>query len=269
MNKTTIKAVDFRSPVYPGAAASLARPGFLPPPAPQSSESAADRVMLTLLALGLMLLAFFVVLTSAASFDQKRIKDVVRSVQMTFEHPEDSKTETIPPAPLDAAYLAAVGALRAAVADVFAFVLSGDNPKSLVNSDRVNPDRVEIDVPVAVFFAQDAKEVFPLTMLNRIVDLINDPPAGYRLELVVRASASADTQPANRQMIEARLAALADDLVHRGLPAPALSVGALEEGKAADTTASTLRFTFLLLDTDEDLAAVKMMNAPPAEKAVP
>jgi hypothetical protein len=220
--------------------------------APPTAETG-DRIMLTLLALGLMLLAFFVVLTSSASFDERRMRDVVLSVQTAFvparDEGEDEATVID-----DGALRAAVGALRIAVSEIFVGILPIDT--SAPSKTAMTPDRVEIDVPMTAFFAENEAVLFPLPILEKLVALITAPPAGYRMELVVRAAGETTDAVLER----ARIAALADGLVRRGLPRAALSVGVLQEAAGAKPGARALRFTFLLLDADDDLAAVRMMS---------
>jgi len=219
-----------------------------------SQDSADDRILLTLLALGLMLLAFFVVLTSTGTFDQRRIRGVVQSVQMTFERGQSSEGESLTPAAIDAANRAAVVALRAAVADIFADMIVEDQNVLTDNRDRINPDRVEVDVPLALFFSDDGA-LNALPLLDKIVAVISSPPAGYRMELFARARISADEMLSG----QSRIAALADGLVTRGAAPTSLSVGV--QGDGDPTAASSLRFTFLLLDANDDLAALRLLAA--------
>jgi hypothetical protein len=256
VNRAFYKATDEQHPALPGAAAPSLRAGQITLPTLSAQESSADRTLLMLLALGLMLLAFFVVLTSTASFDQSRIRDVVRSVQATFERPQADATQDSKPAEIDTAHRAAIGVLRAAVASAFASVLSSDT-SAYESQDRLNPDRVEIDVPASALFANDEAVLFPLPLLDKVVAVFAAAPADYRMELVVRAAAP----PADLPLSQARVAALAEDLTRRGLTPTALSVGTQDQTKG---TSASLRFTFLLLHTDDDLAAVQMMTAPKA-----
>ncbi len=236
MIKTSFKATDFtHGRVHAGL-----------PALPATQESAGDRILLTLLALGLMLLAFFVVLTSAGSLDQRRMRDVVLSVQATFEHDDDHTDKES--AAASSAQRFAVGALRAAVADIFAGMIAEDHAVVLDTQDRADPDRVEIDVPFAVFFAEGSTAIAPLPLLDKIVAVVSTPPAGYRMDLAARVTVPS----ADMQLGQTRIAALAAGLVNRGLAATSLSVGTLQDEKV---TAPSLRFTFLLLDADDDAVA--------------
>jgi hypothetical protein len=219
-------------------------------------ESPADRVLLMLLALSLMLLAFFVVLTSASTFDERRTLDAVKSVKMTFVRPHDQRGVSEQQNVGDSAHRAAVAALRVSISDVFAPLLVGQAPESLGN-DRVTPDRVEVDVPAALFFNDGGAALYPLPIIDKIITVLSAPPTGYRMELVVRLT----TSGSDNQIDHARLAILADDLVRRGLSPTALSIGTLDN--LPNAAKPSLRFTFLLLDTDEDLAAARLMKVTP------
>jgi len=249
VDKTTFKAAPFATPTPQGAGAVSAR---LAPPA-STSENPADRILLTFLALGLMLLAFFVVLTASASFDQRRMREVVQSVQTVFVAPRETATP-VQTVLVDAALEAAISTLRANVSEIFSGMVPRDDTPPAPGRNSANPDRVEIDVPMLLFFAADEAVLYPLPVLDSIVAVLGSPPAGYRMELVVRAAG--DTL--DPELDNARIAALADGLVRRGLASTALSVGALQN--SSDSGARALRFTFLLLSDDDDHAAVRMMT---------
>ena len=200
VDKTTFKAALFAAPTPLGAGPVSAR--FAIPATPP--DNPADRILLTFLALGLMLLAFFVVLTASASFDQRRMRDVVRSVQKVFVAPR----EIAPPVqnvPVDAALEAAINVLRANVSEIFSGLVPRDDTPRSPGKSTPNPDRVEIDVPLPLFFAADEAVLYPLPVLDSIVAVLGTPPAGYRMELVVRAAGDMQ-DPA---LDGARLAALA------------------------------------------------------------
>jgi hypothetical protein len=250
VNRSSLNTQGFANAARPGA------PGLSPYVAiTPTHEAAGDRVLLTLLALGLMLLAFFVVLTSMSTLDQRRIRDVAQSVQVSFARPHKEDGDSGQASMNDSAQRAAVVVLRAAVADIFAGILPRDMTAASEKSDRVSQDRVEVDVPTSVFFAENEATLYPLPLLDKLVAVLSSPPAGYRMELVVRAASQT-----NGGVEQERLAALAVNLVQRGLAPTALSVGTLQDAKIAQGLVSRLRFTFLLLDADDDLAAVRMMK---------
>jgi hypothetical protein len=244
-------------PSFKAATLSASIPSGIAPrfdvPASSKTESAADRIMLTLLALGLMLLAFFVVLTASATYDKTRTRNVVQSMQAIFVPAKDDAGKGEGGA-TDVDLQAAVSALRVAVSDVFSGIL----PREAPGNRRADSDRVEIDVPMSVFFANNEAVLFPLPVLDKLVGVLNAPPAGYRMELVVRAAG--ETQDV--ALDQARIAALAEGLVRHGLAPTALSVGTLQNAPNTDKAASarSLRFTFLLLSDDDDLAAIRMMT---------
>jgi len=222
-------------------------------------ESAADRILLTLLALVLMLLAFFVVLTSASSVDQLRVHGVVKSVQATFERSVDDAALQVPQS--DPRHRAAVGILRAAVADIFAQIIFVDRTAQ----DAADPDsdRVEVDVPMAAFFAEEATTLGASPVLDKIAAIAALPPSGYRMEIVARAAVKSH----DIEIGQERIAALAMSLMQRGVPVTMLSVGMLDDIKVDDQRSPTLRFTFLLLDDGDSLAGVHALAKPSAAKA--
>ena len=252
MTRSSFKAKELAFPRLGGAAFAPAQIDVLRP----AEESPADRTLLMLLALGLMLLAFFVVLTSAATFDERRTLDAVKSVKMTFVQPHNQSGVSEEKNVGDSAQRAAVAALRVSISDIFAPLLFGQTPNTFEN-DRVTPDRVEVDVPAALFFSEGGAALYPLPILDKLIAVISTPPAGYRMEMVVRLA----TSDADQQMNHTRLATLADDLTRRGLSPTVLSVGTLGDVRA--DTKPSLRFTFLLLDTDDDLAVARLLKVTP------
>ncbi len=246
VNRKSFPKAELRHPALPRAGGVSIAAG----------ESAGDRILLTLLALGLMLLAFFVVLTTAGTLDQRRIRDVAKSVQMSFERP-DQATDTSPvPGEGAAAQRAGVASLRAAVANIFADVINSDQTIATDTASRPSADRVEVDVPLALFFdGQGALN--PLPLLDRIVAVMSSAPPEYRMELFARASVARG----NMVHVQTQLAQLADGLVQRGLGPTMLSVGAHQTGEIGPGRADTLRFSFLILERVDDSAAARMMEA--------
>lgn len=242
VSKAPFKANEF----LPRVAPTLA-------PAVHAAEPAGDRILLTLLALGLMLLAFFVVLTSFGSVDARRTRGVVESVQAAFEVSRAQDADLLDARPHGESDRAAVNALRASVADIFANVVVSD--AVLLPGADAAQRRVDIDVPLAVFFPAADAVLSSLPLLDKIIAVISAPPPGYRMELVARAKA-APSEPPDAQT---RIAVLADTLVARGAAPTALSVGTLRD--AAPNAVPMLRFSFLLLADDDD-AAARMVAAP-------
>ena len=217
----------------------------------QSFEANRDRILITLLALDLMLMAFFVVLNSAATFDSTRGAEVARSMP-TAPTPSNATPEENAPLPADAAgvgttvRVAAAAELRAAVVDVFENFLPAGTGAS------ADPDngRVDVDLPAEYVRADE----LPPAVVAGLARVMENPPAGYRTELVVRAR----EEPGGFT----RLAGLARDLVGHGVAANALSVG-----MQAGASSPGLRFTFLLLEPGEESRAARLpAKAPMGER---
>ena len=218
------------------SAATTTAPGLVPkalspfPCAPENPENSfeanRERILITLLALDLMLMAFFVVMNSTATFDATRGAEVASSLAGPKEEP---KAETLVSG--TAPRVAASAQLRAAVTDVFdAFLPAGAD---------ISPDaddgRVDVDMPGAL----DANAL-PKAVISGLARVVDNPPSGYRTELLIRA-----------QEDPAKLARMAQDLTTGGVPAGALSIGMPTKGQQ-----DRLRFTFLLLAPGEETRAV-------------
>ena len=204
---------------------------------PRSFEAARDRVLLTLLALNLMLLAFFVVLNSSASFDKARLKAVSESLLSSTVRNERA-------AAAENSQRVVFATLRTAVADAFAAFL----PANQIPVEHPNTDRVEVDVPADAFFENDMSPELR-GVLDRVAAIVAVPPTGYTAELYIRGSSGDGA--------ENNLAALAQGLVRRGVAPTQLSIGFLNPGEAS---APILRFTFLLLDAD-DTGIARVLSA--------
>ena len=210
-----------------------------------SFEASRDRILITLLALDLMLMAFFVVMNSAATFDAKRGAEAASSMQA-------APSSVAPAAPADADARGALGLgtnprfaasaeLRAAVADVFAnFLPAGTGPVASADDGRI-----DVDMPGDLA----AGDELPEALRAGVAHVMENPPPGYRTELVIRAPEEQDL---------AGLAHLAQDLVSHGVAAGALSVGMLTKD-STDSARHALRFTFLLLEPGEGSRAAHVV----------
>lgn len=199
------------------------------PRAPENPENSfeanRERILITLLALDLMLMAFFVVINSTATFDAKRGAAVASGLAAAREEP---KPEVLVSG--TAPRVAASAQLRAAVTDIFdAFLPAGAN----VSADA-DDGRVDVDMPGALDAA-----ALPGTVIAGLAHVMDNPPPGYRTELLIRA-----------QEDPAKLARMAQDLAAGGVPADALSIGMPTKGQQ-----DRLRFTFLLLAPGEETRA--------------
>lgn len=219
--------------MIPGALSAATTTAPLLAPFPRAPENPAhgfeanrDRILITLLALDLMLMAFFVVMNSAASFDAKRGAQVASSLA-----PAEIKTETLVTG--TAARVAASAQLRAAVTDVFDAFL----PQGASASADADDGRVEVDMPGA--FADTG--TLPPDVIAGLARVMDNPPPGYRTELLIRA-----------QEDPAKLARMAYALAAGGVARDALSVGMLSAGQQGP-----LHFTFLLLEPGEETRAAE------------
>jgi hypothetical protein len=204
--------------------------------APAVPGSQTSSLLLTL-SIGLQLLAFFVVLNTNASPDLGRTRAVVASVQQSFNPravaPADVLTTGL-------ATAAAQTALRTSISEAFNPVLNGQD--MIVRADG---DLMWVTSPPAAFFEPDTDKLRAvLPVLDRVVGVLAQPPAGLRYELMVTIAA-----PRDRAEVAMRQAGLmAEDLLRRGLPPAALSLGTQETAVAAVT------LTFIVLP--EDAAAL-------------
>ena len=195
---------------------------------PRSFEVARDRVLLTLLALNLMLLAFFVALNSSASFDKARMKAVGESLLSSSAREEQT-------AVAENTQRVAFATLRTAVADAFAAFL----PPNQIPVEHPNTDRVEVDVPAEAFLEGDTSPELR-GVFDRVAAIVAVPPPGYAAELFIRGSSGDGA--------ENNLATLAQALVRRGMAPTQLSIGFLNPGEASEPI---LRFTFVLLAAND------------------
>lgn len=230
------------------SAATTTAPILAPfPRAPEnpehSFEANRDRILITLLALDLMLMAFFVVMNSAATFDAKRSAEVASSMAPP-DIKAEPKAETLVTG--TAARVAASAQLRAAVTDVFDAFL----PQGAAASVGADDGRVDVDMPSAVA----DMDALPVDMIAGLARVMGNPPSGYRTELLIRA-----------QDDPAKLARMAHDLAAGGIAADTLSVGTMSLGTRSATSEDTqgpLRFTFLLLEPGEETRAARMADRP-------
>lgn len=205
-------------------------------------EQNRDRVMITLLALNFLLMAFFVVLTSTGQTTRSTV--VAPEAELEFSLVEDTAVRT---ALMEEERRRAVDVLRASVAQIFAPVIAVEDIWRMRVVERIGLDRVDIEVPFALFtdsrFAGEGDAV-----LEGIVRVIEAGVRGYRAELALQAShSSLDVAP------------LAERLVGYGLGPSTLSVGVLSRTQVV-AGEETLRFTFLLLDDNDD-AVVRLAGA--------
>jgi hypothetical protein len=172
-----------------------------------------------------MLLAFFVVMATAASVDKGRAERVRDSVRVAFAQ------ESVRPDHL--AELSVSQALQARVSAQFGAILPAGGSPVLRNDDRV-----DFDLPLGMLTAGGLADIG-----DNIATLLRASPPGYRYGVMLTGeSASATDAAAN----------LATVLIAHGVPPEALMVGTDRTGDGR------LRVSFLLFDGDseEDAALV-------------
>lgn len=224
------------------SAATTTAPLLAPfPRAPEnpehSFEANRDRILITLLALDLMLMAFFVVINSASTYDAKRGAAAASGLAPVVA--EATKTEAPKiEAPVSGAVprVAASAQLRAAVTDVFDDFL----PQGVAPTADANDGRVDVEMPGAF----TDTDTLPEAVIAGLARVMENPPSGYKTELLIRA-----------QEDPAKLARMAHELAAGGIATDALSVGLLSAGAPAP-----LRFTFLLLEPGEESRAAERLR---------
>ena len=135
-------------------------------------------ILMGLVGLQLMLLAFFIVLTSMSSFDETRVDSVLGSIQRQFAELSGGEDGDDARSSADTLSLEAV---RDEVAGVLASMLQLDRV------ERNGNGAVEIEFAADRLFAEGTAQLLPGIdhMLQRTVAAIDRRPAGYRYELDV------------------------------------------------------------------------------------
>jgi hypothetical protein len=198
-----------------------------------SSQSNQTASLLLTLSIGLQLLAFFVVLNAGSTPDLDRTRAVVASVKQSFS----AQPAAADAATAGAAKSAAQTALRTSISDAFSPVLIG---RDVIV--RVDGDLMWVTAPAAAFFEPDTGRLRAvLPVLDRVVAALAAPAPGVRYELMVALSG-----PANEATLAAAQAGvMAEDLLRRGLPPAALSLGTLTDEQRSVT------LTFIVLSDDD------------------
>ena len=182
-----------------------------------------------------MLLAFFVALSSATTFDTQRVAVAVSGIQESF-----ARQPTPPAANVESPKSTAQASLCEAVTTAFAAVLPG--------YEIVVPpaaDRIDVRVPITALFDDglfDLKSTLPV--LDRLVGVLTAPPPGFRFEVILSATAGQD-DPA--------IAVVRADAIARGLVARSLLSDLISAGSATPGTPQVpaVIFTFLVLDAED------------------
>jgi len=212
---------------------NLARPKrsarhLLPPGA---TDASGDRIFVTLLSLNFMLLAFFVVLGTTATIDQSHARSVAHNVRVVFAG--DHADTEITKAKLDVRQ-----ALQVGVSEALSSLLPALRRFSIDNSDRV-----DVEVPLALFSAESAAAERESTYDN-VAGLLQNAPPGYRYALLIRGGSAESFD-------------FVSALVARGVPprdllvAPAATEG-LRQPDARQASAH-LSMSFMVFEGDSDV----------------
>jgi hypothetical protein len=155
-----------------------------------------------LLAVELLLLAFFILLNAVSSFEPERSRSVIDSVRDAFRTP-GIQGEAVGSTQTEAATLATVQQHIGRLAHALG---------ATQGSDRSQPDALWIDLPVDAFFRAGEDRLKPGqgTFLDRLAELLAKTPAGYAYEVaVLRGGADAAAMDADLRLRQAGAAAAA------------------------------------------------------------
>ena len=191
------------------------------------NENAADPNIIALLSLNLLLLGFFILLTSLSSYEDDRKRLVLESVNEAFNgrvHAARSYNDTS--SGLD--NLEQMEVLMGEVGELFSSALPAVRVKRAADTPVVS-----FELPAETLFAPDSTDLRPgrWLLMRRLVEALSDGSRSalpYELTVFhgVAAGALPKSAPGTPDALEPRrLGALARTLVARGLPAGNLSVG--------------------------------------------
>lgn len=179
-------------------------------------------ILLSFLSLQLMLLAFFIVLVSLSTFDDRRVRSVLGSIQDVFAELPNSEDGDDPRSSADALALEAV---RDEVAEVLATALVLDR------IERTGTGDVEIEVAADRLFADGTAQLLPGTeaILARVATALEKRPVGYRYEMDVLVG-RADARPGTGRLEVERAGALVRGFAAAGALPSGLSAGIERRG---------------------------------------
>ena len=188
-----------------------------------------DPTVLTLLSLKLLLLAFFILLTSLAEFQEDRTRQVLESVSEAFNgQVQADRSYNLSSSAL--ANLEELEALFGEVGDLFQSSLPAVKVRRSVDRRLVS-----FSLPAATLFAPGSTRLRPgrWLLLRRLVEALTQRGrSGLPYELSVLHGVPEDGPAVRPGLVRtapvlepARLGALARSLTARGLPAQRFSVG--------------------------------------------
>lgn len=191
-----------------------------------NSGQAGDANVVALLSLKLLLLAFFIMLTAIARFEQEKVDLVVTSVNDAFDGRIRSDVPNV-------RLHSGLGSIPAStqLTERIRNLFSSTLPAARVERDDLFGE-LRIKIPTeALFFAEEARlRAGPTVLLSRLARLLGpERPAAtdYDLEMLVGVDRDALSRLSSTPdaLASRRAGTLARDFARRGMPADKLSVG--------------------------------------------
>lgn len=187
-------------------------------------KSDASRTITLFLALYLLILAFFILLVSISSVEEVKSKALMESLTSTF-------SSVLPPRMDLTAFNATTGDFLAA--DEFQRQVTGlfSTIVGIVTVDTIQPGRlmrVEMDADSLFEVDQDVIREGQSGFMDRLVSALSANPPGLRFEMefvVPVPWAKNKTLPVQKNLSIERAGAFARDLLGRGTPPGAVSIG--------------------------------------------
>jgi len=194
---------------------------------PQSTQGQGNGNVIALLSLNILLLAFFILLNSMATFEEERRNAVVESVREAFQG--------LLPAERNLSDLQAGVDVFEGASDAIDSLhqLFGDNLPLVESEDDSGRWIMKIDMPVADLFSDEGDALRPdgAETLRLIAGVLTDPQLaapGYQVDVLYGLSGTASGVQGNREAMR-RAAALVRELQSQGMAAEHLSAGLLPD----------------------------------------
>lgn len=200
-------------PDQPSYGVAKPRPRRAPAVAPARQRRGGDPSLSVFLGLYLLVLAFFILLVSLSTIEERKARAVMESLTATFGDARPSGT-SVGPGEGDLALL-----LERRLAAAFASLVH------IARVETVKPGRlVRAELPLAEVFVDEAAALRPALhpLLDRIVAALSSAPAGASVAVEVALAAAAET--GEERLAPARADAFARELLARGAPPQRLSI---------------------------------------------
>lgn len=194
------------------------------------------------LALFLVILAFFIMLVSISSFEDRKVSSALESLQQKFRAAGNAD-----PSAIEATPQAEARALQTAFLERLAALLNSELQNARVNADEAG-NVLYVAFPVTQFFPPGGAVLRGerTALFEGIAQAIEERPAGSRIAVEVfldRPSADAT----DARLVVAQASAIGADLVARGVARDSVSVG-LRPGAVG-----IIEFVFRLQAAEEKL----------------